>query len=68
MKPIRPGEPYGAAHLIERQMLLSSVRQKRGSGHAQRRNPSAGILCWCQLPRFAHARLISFALSGRDAA
>lgn len=28
MKPIQPGEPYGAAHLIERQMLLSSVRQK----------------------------------------
>ena len=28
MKPIRPGEPYATARLIERQMLLSSVRQK----------------------------------------
>jgi hypothetical protein len=28
MKPIRPGEHYGVAHLIQRQMLLSSVRQR----------------------------------------
>jgi len=42
MKPIRPGEPYGAAHLIERQMLLSSVRQK-GVQDSPTAEPARGI-------------------------